>query len=817
MPMQTSIIKEAINITAMPQYQFNSGDIIQAFKDVIAQSGMNPPDSMEPGRIIRFSADGRKNKNGYCVLFCNPDGSAGGCYGNWAEGWKENWFYNEGGLSTSQRQELFRQIQEAKERAKAEQAERQKRAAKEAQAIWAKTEPADPDHEYLIKKQVKSYGLKQDDGLLLVPVTAGGGICSLQKISSDGKKRFFMDGKTKDCYFVIGDTERSDRYHIAEGYATAATIHNITKSPVVACFNSGNMQGVACEFKKRYPDKKQIICADNDLATEQKTGKNPGRIAAEAAAQETGAELSICPMDSDFNDLFVAQGRNAVEQALRKTRTVKEKPTPLPDSLPPVQPFDYELLPEALRPWIQDIAERMQCPPDFIAVAALGAIAAVIGRKVGIRPQARTDWTVVPNLWIMVVGRPGVLKSPALEAGLAPLKRLIAEANDIYSAEEEQFKIEALTAKLKQEAAEKTARKILAKDPEADLLAVLAVEGEPVSPVLKRYQANDCTPASLGELLRQNPNGLLVFRDEVVSLLKSLDRDGQEEGRGFYLTAWNGDSPYTFDRIGRGLNLTIPAICLSLLGGTQPGRLSEYIYHAVKGGAADDGLIQRFGIMVWPDIPKKWKNVDRHPDNQAKNQAFEVFTNMDKFSPADVGAEQDTDINGQPDGIPYLRFEPAALEVFTEWRADLEQKLRTDDMLPALESHFSKYRKLVPALALIFHLVDGGNGPVTETATLMALAWSQYLESHAYRAYGSITHMEVSTAKAILKKIQQGKLSNGFCSRDVWRPGWSKLTDSKQVAKGLDVLEDYGWLTSEQIPTKGKPKTIYHYNGGDNE
>jgi len=568
------------------------------------------------------------------------------------------------------------------------------------------------------------------------------------------------------------------------------------------------------EYAKHFDGKHLVIIPDRD---------KPGQGYRDAVIKDclgVAASLRVVdlPFGKDVSEYLdgggsIEQIREMIQAAPEAAQPGNDEPIPLPDDLPSVQPFDYDLLPDTLRPWIQDISDRMQCPPDFVAVAALGSIAAVLGRKAGIRPQARTDWTVVPNLWILVVGRPGVLKSPALEAGLSPLKRLIAEANDTYHMAEEQYKVEALTAKLKKEAAEKTARAMLAKDPEADLSAVLAVDGEPASPVLKRYQANDCTPASLGELLRQNPNGLLVFRDEVVSLLKSLDRDGQDEGRGFYLTAWNGDSPYTFDRIGRGLNLTIPAICLSVLGGTQPGRLSEYIYHAVKGGAADDGLIQRFGIMVWPDIPQKWKNVDRTPDRDAKNQAYEVFAYLDKLSPDDIQAEQDIDINGQPDGIPYLRFEPAALEVFTEWRSDLEQKLRSDDMLPALESHFSKYRKLIPSLALIFHLVDGGTGPVTETATLRALAWSQYLESHAYRAYGSITSPEISTAKAILKKIQKGNLLTPFVSRDVWRPGWSKLTDRGQVAKGLQVLEDYGWIEPEEIPTGGRPRTIYHYKG----
>ncbi|MDX9965168.1 DUF3987 domain-containing protein [Desulfobacter postgatei] len=620
-----------------------------------------------------------------------------------------------------------------------------------------------------------------------------------------------------ECFFLAGPgPDQADKIIITEGVINALTAWQwFPKACCIALGGSTYTRKVKALKPYIRQTAKVIICQDNDDA---------GKMMVQSIYQVLGNKVHRLvwgPDDEpglDLNDLLQAgqteRGQAMIQMAPEATQPGNDGPIPLPDDLPPVQLFDYDLLPEMLRPWIQDISERMQCPPDFVAVAALGAIAAVLGRKVGIRPQARTDWTVVPNLWIMVVGRPGVLKSPALEAGLAPLKRLIAEANNTYQAAEEQYKVEALTAKLKQDAAEKTARTMLAKDPEADLSAVLAVGGEPVSPVLKRYQANDCTPASLGELLRQNPNGLLVFRDEVVSLLKSLDRDGQEEGRGFYLTAWNGDSPYTFDRIGRGLNLTIPAICLSVLGGTQPGRLSEYIYHAVKGGSADDGLIQRFGITVWPDIPKKWKNVDRTPDYTAKNQAYEVFDYLDKLTPDDIHAEHDTDINGQPDGIPYLRLDTAALEVFTEWRADLEQKLRSDDLLPALESHFAKYRKLIPSLALIFHLADGGIGPVTETATLRALAWGQYLESHAYRAYGSITSPEISTAKAILKKIQTGKLKPEFGPTDVWRPGWSKLTDRDQVLKGLQVLEDHGWITAEDVPTGGRPKTVYHYNGG---
>lgn len=482
-------------------------------------------------------------------------------------------------------------------------------------------------------------------------------------------------------------------------------------------------------------------------------------------------------------------------------------PIPLPD-LPAVELFDYRLLPERLSPWIQDIAERLQCPPDYVAVGAMVSLAAVIGRKIGIRPQQFTDWTVVPNLWGLIVGRPGLLKSPALESTTGPLDRLIADALEQFKRDQKEVLAVKAVGKLRAEAKEKEARKRLNQDPAADVFDLL--EGDEIKePVLRRYKTNDTTAASLGELLRQNPNGLLVYRDEMVSLLKGLDREDNADARGFFLTAWNGSDSYTLDRIGRGLHLHIDAACISLLGGTQPGKLAAYIHHAVNGGSGDDGLIQRFSLMVWPDAKAAWENIDRQPDRKAKNAAFDVFDKLDKLNLANIEAKQDTGFDGQPEGIPYLRFAPDALHKFSEWRTELETRLRSGELHPALESHFSKYRKLVPALALIIHLADGGIGPVTIEATLKALAWSQYLESHARRCYGSAVQAEVNAAKLILKKIDQGDLKPPFSSKDVWRPGWTGL-DREAAHKGLSLLIDYGHLSKRTIETPGRPAAEYH-------
>ncbi len=499
------------------------------------------------------------------------------------------------------------------------------------------------------------------------------------------------------------------------------------------------------------------------------------------------------------------------EQQEEKAKENWEKdPIPLPDELLPVKPFSYNLLPDALRPWVADVVSRMQCPPDFVAASLLAVLAVLVGRCIAIRPQMLTDWTVIANLWVLLVGRPGVMKSPAQEASLSQLKPLVARAIERYETElcfSEQCR---QVAKLKARAGEKAAGKKLEKDAKADVSELLTVETAP-EPVLQRYYTTDATPEALGELLRQNPNGLLVHRDEMVSLIRSFDREDRAEARGLYLTGWNGDSSYIFDRIGRGMNLHIPAVCLSLLGGTQPARLAEYIRHAVKGGAADDGLIQRFGLLVWPDNSGEWKNVDRQPDEDAKKLASRVFDNLAELDPTLVGAMQDLDNYGQPTGVPYLRFDDEAHALFLEWRTDLEHRLSGGELHPALESHLAKYRKTVPAIALLLHLADDGRGPVSMKATERALAWAEYLESHARRAYGSITHGATTTAKEILRRIRSGDLAASFSSKDVWRPCWSKLSDREQVGAGLEMLVDYGWLIEHRDNnTGGRPAITYH-------
>lgn len=484
-------------------------------------------------------------------------------------------------------------------------------------------------------------------------------------------------------------------------------------------------------------------------------------------------------------------------------------PEPLPE-LPDVLPFDYSYLPDALRGYVQDISERMQCPPDFAAVGVLVMTAAIIGRKVAIRPKQKDDWTVTPNLWGAVVGNSGVMKSPTLAAVLSPIKKLQAAARNVFDATKAERGAQAELAKLQQSVNKTKARASLKKDQTADVKNLLQSSETDDAPILTRYITNNASYEAMGELLMENPNGMLVESDEIIGLLKQLDASGQEVARSFYLTAADGDKSYTFDRIIRGKGLHIPALCISIIGGIQPGVLAEYVRQATGGGAGADGLLQRFGLMVYPDIAPKCSYVDRYPDTLAREAVNMLAERLDSLNPTETGAE--VDLYG---GVPFLRFDDEAQRLFSEWIVELDTRLRSGEEHPAIVSHLSKYRKLIPSLALINHLCDTRQGAaISESALLRAIAFSEYLESHARRIYSYATRPDIDAAKTLLKRLASGKLPDVFKARDIYQKGWAGLENPSKAQTAINLLLEYHHLREEEIATGGRPTTHYHWIHG---
>jgi len=480
-----------------------------------------------------------------------------------------------------------------------------------------------------------------------------------------------------------------------------------------------------------------------------------------------------------------------------------QKIKPIHAPLKIVDPFQFTLLPNALIPWIRDISERMQCPPDYAAMGAMVTLSAVIGRRVGIKPKALDDWLVVCNLWGVAIGRPSSMKTPALSEILKPLKHLEIEERKNHELNIKQFNIDLEMRKFTGEQKHRQAKAAIKDGNNTKARSILeqAAAEEKEIPVRKRYIISDTTIEKLGELLNENPNGLLLFRDEISGWLKTIDREDRPNDREFWLESFDGNGSYTYDRIGRG-TIDIQANITSVIGGIQPSKLLPYILDIFTHGKKDDGFIQRLQLSVYPDQNKEWRYIDRSPDKLAKGKVFNIYdaiANKINFPIPEDGED-----------LPSINFDAEAQILFIEWLTKFEIELRSNELHPVLESHLTKYRSLIPSLALIIHIANSAEHeifnlvPVTKNSLLKAICWGVYLRSHTERIYSIGINPEKTSAQLILKKIKENKLENKFTARDIHRSGWSGLSSTGIIKDALLLLEDCNYIQGikKESPTK---------------
>ena len=247
-------------------------------------------------------------------------------------------------------------------------------------------------------------------------------------------------------------------------------------------------------------------------------------------------------------------------------------------------------------------------------------------------------------------------------------------------------------------------------------------------------------------------------------------------------------------------------------------------------GLGNDGLMQRFQMMVYPDPLPRLKEKDIAVNKESRDAVYELFIAADGLFEgklASYGANEPNEYYKRP----YFRFSDDAYNVFMDWYDALQAKA-DDTEHEVIAQHLLKYGRLIPALALIFHLVDcieiGSRlGGVSLNALKAAIAWGDMLETHMLRVYSCITdnsHLKASLLSnkilAMLKKPSDRTdktdwISHGFTARSLKRKNWKGLTDDNAVQTALDVLIEYDWLDYKEVKSTaqgGRPTERYWIN-----
>ncbi len=279
-----------------------------AFANAVAATGLGAPSIIADGTIHRFrcKGDAADSLNGWYVL--HTSGIPHGAFGSWKTGITQTWQAQDEKVSAEEQRALKELAKESQREYEAEQRKRNAKAAERAKAMMKASNPADPQHPYLVRKQIRPHGIRQQGIGLLIPIYVAGELTSVQTIQHDGSKRFLRGGAIKSGYYLIDDEPRRDKILVCEGFATGASLHEETGAACYVAFNASNLLAVSRYVRSQRPKASIVVCGDDDQWTEG----NPGATKARKAAADigglllmpdwTGLDLSAKP--TDFNDLY---------------------------------------------------------------------------------------------------------------------------------------------------------------------------------------------------------------------------------------------------------------------------------------------------------------------------------------------------------------------------------------------------------------------------------------------------------------------------------------------------------------------------------
>jgi putative DNA primase/helicase len=305
---------------------------INGVQAALVAEGFNPTSIDADGKIHRFKKDSDdKGKSGWYV--CHQNHSDKGelffvaVWGDWHNQDQEFKFISEFTQTKFDREKIQKQLEAAEKKRKLEQARVWEETSAECTKRWEGFSE-NPECKYLQDKGLDQlFGAKtqidpsSNSRALYVPVRdLDQKIWGFQKLQGDGQKFFFPGTKKASNFHIIGGSiENEEIIYLAEGFATAASVHLAIRKPVVVCFDAGNLLPVGEAIRKRYKSARFVVCGDDDQFTEK---GNAGREKAEAAAKAILGK-AVFPVFkqnpdrlTDFNDLHRAEGLDPVRNQI---------------------------------------------------------------------------------------------------------------------------------------------------------------------------------------------------------------------------------------------------------------------------------------------------------------------------------------------------------------------------------------------------------------------------------------------------------------------------------------------------------------------
>lgn len=491
------------------------------------------------------------------------------------------------------------------------------------------------------------------------------------------------------------------------------------------------------------------------------------------------------------------------------------------DDLAEVKKLDVDLfLPAEIAEFVKDTAHRLSVSPDFITIPLLIGLSSLIAGKVAMKPKSKDDFCIFPNLWGGLIGNPSSRKSDSLKQALSFFSPLETKVKEEYDDKKVQYDKESGRYRITKQALEEELKKLIKfNKPTTAIDARLNELNEPQKVLTKRFKINEATTQKITEILRDNSEpSILLERDELSGFLCGLDKKENEADRAYFLEMWNGNSTVRSDTIGRG-SIIVKNASISIVGTTQHDRIKSYLEKAAN--SLNDGLLQRFQLLVYPDPIANIEYVDEEPNEEARQAIIEIakfFNEGNLFNFATGSIEKD----GKT--YPYLAFNSEAQVIYQKWYVEILKKCQRlfKEGKTLHSQHLGKYQKLLPALCLIFYLVQKDKTQKTIDAETLskAILFCAYLESHARRIYSILAGESAYKIKAlglvekIKNKFRSGEKGNiflgEFTKRDLKRKFNSYKDD--ELEKVLNVLVDNNYFIEKHTAAAYQQREKYSYS-----
>ena len=442
-------------------------------------------------------------------------------------------------------------------------------------------------------------------------------------------------------------------------------------------------------------------------------------------------------------------------------------------------------------PIVEDLARAISVPVDYVAHALIGVAASLLSGRVCVRPFPTSDWRERPILWFALVGHPSTRKSPALDSVVKPLTLLQHQISEKLAKQRR-----AVSKLGGSNATSADPGCMPSPDPEAS-----KGQRERSDMRERRLFVQDATMESICDVAADNPEGLLIIRDELSGWLNTRDRYHPGSAP-FYMEGYQGNS-FTVDRRSREDTLFIPSLCLSILGTIQPD-LVDPIF-----AGPQDGCAARM-LFIWPQ-PRTFELPDKYTDHS--KTLFDIYRTLNS-----IRFDREAPFPFAPREIPLTAD---AAQHFAAWLLEHERdSAQTGGHYGAF---MGKAAGMVLRVALTAEFVKAALGSntrlsaVTLETTQQVIRWmDDYMKPMMLKVLGdAAVDRDVLNAQALLRYVSIG-LFGSFNKRAFMRAPHKKhfpdIRSSRDMDRALYILEDHGWIRPIVSDGPGRKRSDFEVN-----